>query len=391
MRRLPTRPTLIRSGRRFGIRPVLAAVGALALSGCQLYSVYRDPTGRAEADMQTVVHAYEGSGAKPVHGLTVAQARAQPTMQDAARAVMAAQHKTETADERAVTTRDLQVDGAAGPLAARLYDPAPTHYAEPIVLFFHGGGGITGDLDGSDLAVRALAAQAHAKILSVSYRLAPENRFPAAEDDAVAAYRWLLANAASLGADPRRIAVAGEMLGANMAINVSIAARDQHFTPPVHELLIDPIAGTEFRAPSYIADENAVPLGRADMGWVFANLTRSPADLADPRLDLIGHDDLHNLPPTTIVSAEIDPLESDGRFLTGKLRDAGNTVDRTEFGGTTHDFFGMGVVVERASEAEAFAAQGLDGTFDQIGNPPPPPKPRPVARRAVRRYRRPTQ
>ena len=385
MRRVPTRPVLTRTGLHAAVRHAVAAGCALALSGCQLYSVYRDPNGRAEDDMAAVVNAYNKSGAKPVHELSVAQARSQPTMQDAAQAVMAAQHRGESADERAVTSRDLQVDGAAGPLAARLYDPAPGKAGEPIVLFFHGGGGITGDLNGSDFAVRALAAQAHAKILSVSYRLAPENRFPAAEDDAVASYRWLLSHAASLGADSRRIAVAGEMLGANMAVNVSIAARDGHFTPPVHELLIDPIAGTEFRDPSYIADQNAVPLDRADMGWVFQNLTSSQADLADPRLDLIGHADLRNLPPTTIISAEIDPLESDGRFLTGKLRDQGIQVDRTEYGGTTHGFFGTGVVVERAAEAESFAAQGLDGTFDKIGDPPPPPKPRPVARRRAKR------
>ena len=366
---------------------VCGLVIAGALSGCQLFSIYRDPNGRAEGDMAAVVDSYVKSGAKPVHMLSVAQARAQPTMQDAAQAVMAAQHISETADERAVTTRELQVDGAAGPLAARLYEPAPAKPGAPIVLYFHGGGGITGDLNGSDLAARALAAQAHAKILSVSYRLAPENRFPAAEDDAVAAYRWLLTNAATLGADSRRIAVAGDMLGANMAMNVAIAARDGHFTPPVHELLIDPIAETEFRNPSYIADQNAIPLNRADMGWVLTNLTGSQADLVDPRLDLIGHADLHNLPPTTVISSEIDPLDSDGRFLTGKLRDQGNQVDRTEYGGTTPGFFGAGVVVERAAEAEGFAAQGLDMTFDRIGDPPQPQ----LAGRPVRHRRGPVR
>ena len=370
---------------RLAIGP-LGLAAALALAGCQLSSPYRDANGRANDDMAGVVNTYVHLGAKPVHLLTVAQARSQPTMQDAAQQVIAAQHAAPPSAQASVSVRDLQVDGAAGPLAARLYDPAPATRGEPIVLFFHTGGWVTGDLNGSDLAARALAAQAHAKVLSVAYRLAPEARFPAAEDDAVASYRWLLSHAAGLGADPRRIAVAGEMAGANLAINVSIAARDGHFTPPVHQLLIDPIAGTQMRIPSYIADEDAIPLDRADMQWNFRNTVRSAADFADKRLDLVGQADLHNLPPTTVISAEIDPLESDGRFLTGKLRDQGNDVDRTEYGGTTHGFFGMGVVVGRSAEAETFAAQGLDATFDQIGNPPPPP--RPVLRRRAQPRRR---
>jgi acetyl esterase/lipase len=273
------------------------------------------------------------------------------------------------------------VDGAAGPLPARLYNPAPAKFAEPIILYFHGGGFVEGGLDSYDISARALASQAHAKVLSVAYRLAPEFRFPAAHDDAFAAYRWLLANAASLGADPRRIAVAGEDAGANLAINVSMAARDAHIKPPVQEVLIDPIAGTDFQTPSYIADEYAAPLSRVDMRWYFNNEIAKDADLADPRLNLIGKADLHHLPPTTVISAEIDPLESDGRFLTGELQDQGDTVDRTEYGGMTHDFFAMGPVVGRANDAEGFAAQALDATFDTIGDPPAPAKPRPVVRR----------
>ena len=117
-----------------------------------------------------------------------------------------------------------------------------------------------------------------------------------------------------------------------------------------------------------------MPLGRADVLWYVKNTIRGPADLKDPRLDLIGRADLHNLPPTTIISAEIDPLESDGTFLTYKLQAQGVDVDRTLYGGTTHEFFGMGAAVSRAREAEAFAAEKLDATFDKIGPPPPPPR-----------------
>ncbi len=360
--------------------PVIFAAVAL-LGGCQLYSPFPDANGRASDDMASVVNTYEQIGAKPVHGLTVAQARAQPTIGDAVHAVIQAQKGQAFSPAVFTATREIMVDGAAGPLQARLYDPAPGHRGEPIILYFHGGGWVTGDLNTYDASDRALATQAHAMVLSVAYRLAPENRFPAAHDDAFASYRWLLANAVSLGADPRRVAVAGESAGGNLAINVSIAARDSHIKLPVHELLIYPVAGVDMRTPSYIANEYAVPLGRADVQWYVSNTLNGPQDLQDPRIDLIGKADLHGLPPTTVISAEMDPLTSDGTFLTYKLQAHGVDVQRTEYGGTVHEFFGTGAVVARAREAEAFAAQNLDATFDKIGNPPLPPPVRPIYRR----------
>ncbi|WP_158746054.1 alpha/beta hydrolase [Acidisphaera sp. L21] len=357
---------------RWTRRALVSLGGLMLLAGCQTYTPFLDANGRANEDMAAVIDTYVKLGAKPVHLLTVDQARTQPTLGDAVRAVKAAQTGRPFTADVFTQVRDLQVDGAAGPLQARLYDATPGRAGEPIILYFHGGGWVTGDLNTYDASDRALASQAHAKVLSVAYRLAPENKFPAAHDDAFASYRWLLANAASLGADPRRIAVAGESAGGNLAINVSIAARDAHIRPPVHELLIYPVAGADTMTPSYIANQAAVPLGREDILWYVKNTVNSPADLQDPRLDLIGKADLHNLPPTTIVSAEIDPLESDGTFLTYKLQAQGVTVDRIEYGGTTHEFFGMGAVVARAGDAEAFAAKALDATFDKIGNPPAP-------------------
>ncbi len=362
-------------------RAAASLLAAALLGGCQLWTPFQDANGRAEEDMAGVITTYARLGARPVHTLTVQAARTQPTPQDAVRAVVAAQTGRPFTAAAFPGQRALQVDGAAGKLDARLYDATPGHAGEPIILYFHGGGWVTGDLSTYDESDRALATQAHAMVLSVAYRLAPENRFPAAHDDAFAAYRWLLANAASLGADPRRIAVAGESAGGNLAINVSIAARDAHVAPPVHELLVYPVAGTDTHTPSYIADEYARPLGRADVLWYVRNTVASPADLQDPRLDLIGRADLHNLPPTTVISAELDPLDSDGLFLTYKLQAQGNQVARTDYGGVTHEFFGMGSAVARARDAEAFAAQELDATFDKIGPPPPPP---PVHRAAVR-------
>ena len=335
--------------------------------------------------MQAVVTAYVASGAKPVHTLTVAQARSQPTLTDAARTVEQAQTGHVQASFAKIT--EMTVPGAAGLLPARLYDPAPGHPGQPIVLYFHGGGGVLGSLDEADPTARALAAQAHAMVLSVAYRLAPEAPFPAAQDDGMAAYQWLLANAGTIGADPRRIAVAGESAGATLAIDISAASRDAHIKPPVHELLIEPVVSPDTQTRSEIANQNTVPFSRADEEWVFRNWVTNPAALRDPRIDLLGPVDLHGLPPTTVISSEMDPLESDATTVTLKLQTSGVDVTRAEYAGTAHGFFGLGAVVARAAEAEVFAGAALKTTFDQIGEPPPPPRYAPAGRaRATRRH-----
>jgi acetyl esterase len=373
---------MVRRPRRLS-KTALPIGAILLLAGCTVGTPFRDPTARANDDMIAVIQTYQKLGARPEHELTVQQARTQPTPDDAMRATVQAQTGRPFFASAFTRTTDLQVAGAAGPLAARLYDATPGHPGEPIILFFHGGTWVTGNLDTNDASDRALANMAHAMVLSVAYRLAPESPFPAAQDDAFASYRWLLQNAARLGADPRRIAIAGEAAGGNLAINTAIAARDAHLPPPVHELLIYPIVGTDVHTPSYVANQNAIPLGREDMRWSMAYLTgNNQAALADPRLDLIDHGDLHGLPRTTVISGEMDPLESEGKTVTQKLQASGVDVTYREYGGTTHAFFGMGAAVARAKEAETLAAAELDTTFDKIGAPPPPP--RFVGRRGVR-------
>lgn len=380
--------SMVAMGVRAVLGPVLGTIAAAGLAGCQTGSAFRDPAARLNPDMAAVVAAYQAAGAQPVHTLTVEQARSQPTLADAARTVEQANHAVTRST--LIKTTDLTVPGAAGPLPARLYNPKPRRPHQPVVLFFHGGEWVTGSLDSDDAAAQALAREAHAMVLSIAYRLAPEARFPAAEDDANAAYTWLLDHAATLGADPRRIAVAGESSGGTMAIDVAVAARDAHVKLPVHLLVISPVSGPDLRTRSAIANQRTVPLGRDDLRWAYANTLSAPTDLADPRIDLVGRADLHGLPPTTVISAEMDPLESGGGALTQKLQVSGVDVTRTQYQGTAHGFFGEGAVVARAKEAEAFAATALDETFQRIGDPPPPSVHRatPGHRHAARRHAR---
>ena len=342
-------------------RPLIAVAAMALLAGCQTVPVVPDPTGRADRDMLKVLTAFQASGAKPIQTLTVEQARAQPTPGDAAATVAVSMSQPAKLPVARVT--DIQVAGAAGMVPARVYDPQTTHGPAPVILYFHGGGWVTGTLDTYDASDRALANSTGAIVLSVAYRLAPESRFPAAQDDADASYAWLLKNAASIGGDPKQIALAGESAGGNLAIDTAIWARDQHLQAPIHELLVYPVVGTDLKTPSYNEFTKAVPLNRAAIEWYVSHFTNGPLDLQDPRLNVVGAADLHGLPPTTIVSAEIDPLRSEGEMLAQKLSAAGVPVVQQTFPGVTHEFFGMGTVVGQAKQAEDFATLRLKASF----------------------------
>ena len=347
-----------------------AASSVLILSACAVAPPANpDPTGLASADMVRVLTAYQASGAKPVAKLSVERARVQPTPGDAA--VAMAQQMGLPAKQPVAKVIDIQITGAAGPVAARVYDPQAGRGPAPVILYFHGGGWVTGTLDTYDASGRALAIGTGAIVLSVAYRLAPEAKFPAAQDDADASYRWLLNNAASIGADPKRIAVAGESAGGNLAIDTAIWARDKGLPAPVHELLAYPMVGTDLNTASYNETTNAVPLNRAAVEWYVAHTTNGPADLMDPRLDVIGAADLHGLPPTTIIAAQIDPLRSEDEALAHKLQTLSVPVEQRIFPGVTHEFFGMGAVVAQARAAEDFAAMRLKTSFVVPASPAP--------------------
>ena len=363
----------------YDIRPLTAVTAMALLAGCQMAPTVPDPTGRADSDMLRVLTAFQASGAKPVPMLTVEQARSQPTPGDAATGVAVSMGMP--AKMPIARVAEIQVAGAAGMLPARVYDPQLAKGLAPVILYFHGGGWVTGTLDTYDASDRALANSTGAIVLSVAYRLAPESRFPAAQDDADASYAWLLKNAGSIGGDPKQIALAGESAGGNLAIDTAIWARDQHLPAPVHQLLVYPVVGTDLTTPSYQETTKAVPLNRAAIEWYVAHFTNGPADLKDSRLNVVGAADLRGLPPTTIVSAEIDPLRSEGEMLAQKLSAAGVPVEQRTFPGVTHEFFGMGAVVAQAKQAEDFASMRLKASFVV-----PVPAATPVHRRATRRH-----
>ena len=321
---------------------------------------------RADADMRDVLMKFDQLGPKPLGSVPPAEARKQPTPADAVAAVLKDQGKDAGQMKLAsgVTTQDITYPGASGEqIPARVYKPEGVAANAPVILYIHGGGWVIADLDTYDATPRALAKKAKAIVVSVHYRQAPENKFPASHDDTVAAYKWVIDKASAWGGDGRRVAVVGESAGGNMAMGVAMAARDQKLQMPLHILAVYPVAGTNLDTPSYMENENAKPLNKAGMRWFFEHEASSEADLKDPRLDLVKAAKLDALPPTTIITAEIDPLRSDGEMLANRLKEAGVQVMMKNYEGVTHEFFGMDAVVKDAAAAQDFAVGELTKAF----------------------------
>ncbi len=317
----------------------------------------------AAPDMQAVLNAHASLAPKPIETLTPLRARLQPSAADATMKVMREKGMS-TAPEPAVTTQDLPY-GSDPMQYARVYKPVAASGSAaplPVIGYYHGGGWVIADVNTYDAAPRLLSKQLNAIVVSVEYRHAPEFKFPAQHDDAGAAYRWVLQNAAAWGGDANKIALAGESAGGNLAVATAIYARDNNLTAPVHVLSVYPIANSEMTLPSRRDSANAKPLNAAMLKWFGHYYQNSPADAQDPRLNLVAAN-LRGLPPTTIVNAQIDPLRSDGETLAEAMRRAGDKVEQRTFPGVTHEMFGMGSVVRGAYDANLYAVERLRAAF----------------------------
>jgi acetyl esterase/lipase len=228
----------------------------------------------------------------------------------------------------------------AGGVPARLYVPPEAPTPSPLLVYFHGGGHVVGDLESHDPVCRFLAREAGVRVLSVDYRLAPEHPFPAAVDDALAAFRGVVAQAAGLGADPARIAVGGDSAGGNLAaVTAQLAAADD--VPPVFQLLIYPVCDYTREWPSYARFADGFFLTRAEMRWYRGHYLPDDADASDPRASPLAREDLSGLAPAYLTTAGFDPLRDEGEEYARRLRAAGVPVTLRRQAGTVHGFASM--------------------------------------------------
>lgn len=312
-------------------------------------------------DMKAVLDELAKLGGKPIPTLTAAEARKQPTPADAVKALLTSKGKSaEPPQVGKIDERPITVEGRVIP--TRVYTPKGKG-PFPVIVYFHGGGWVIATNDTYDGSARALAKATDAVVVSVEYRKAPENKFPAAHDDAFAAYQWVVNHTADIQGDATRIAVAGESAGGNLAASVAVMARDHNIAAPVYQLLVYPIAGYDMDTASYRENADAKPLNKPMMEWFFKQYLKSPADGRDPRISLTAQQNLAGLAPATVITAQIDPLRSEGQAYAEALRKAGVAVDYRNYDGVTHEFFGMGLAVGEAKKAEALAAKDLVKAF----------------------------
>lgn len=255
-----------------------------------------------------------------------------------------------------------QIDGAAGLIAARIYTPAGQG-PFPLTVYFHGGGFVVGTLDMYDATCTRIANRTGSVVISVDYRLAPETRFPGAAEDALAALRWVHAHAGDLAGDARRIAVAGDSAGGNLAAVVAQQARTAGIAL-CHQLLIYPVTDLAAETASYREHgPKAYMLSDAMMRWFAEQYLELPEQALDPRASPMRASDLQGLPAATIITAEYDPLRDEGEAYGERLRQSGVPTMLRRWEGQVHGFAALFGMLDDAQAAIDFAAAELRKSF----------------------------
>ncbi|MCB0167832.1 MAG: alpha/beta hydrolase [Anaerolineae bacterium] len=251
--------------------------------------------------------------------------------------------------ERVAHIEDRLIPGPAGELPIRIYMPDDSSAPLPVLVFFHGGGWVTGNIDTHDPLCRSLAKRAGCLVVSVDYRLAPEHKHPAAVEDAYAATVWVADYAAQFGGDPDRVAVGGDSAGGQLATAATILARENNRPKILHQLLIYPVTNTATQeTDSYLKFAEGLNLTREGMIWFRNHYIAAEADAQDPYASPLLARDLSHLPPATVITAEFDVLHDEGRAYAERLAAAGVPVSYRCYGGMLHGFVTNAGVMDRA-------------------------------------------
>jgi acetyl esterase len=247
---------------------------------------------------------------------------------------------------------DMTIPGAAGELKARFYvaHGAPPERG-PLLLYYHGGGWVIGDLDTHDGVCRFLAEHSGCRVLSIEYRLAPEHPFPAAVEDATAAFAWSAEQAAELGVEQARIAVGGDSAGGNLSAGVCLQAREAGGPRPAMQLLLYPATDVVGGHASRDTFAEGFLLTRSDMEWFESRYLPEGVDGEDPRASMMRAPNVADLPPAYVATAGFDPLRDEGEIYAGRMREAGVKVALKRYSGLIHGFANLTAICPNARAA----------------------------------------
>jgi len=301
-----------------------------------------------DPQVRTLLDQMIALGGPPLEQMEVAEARR----------LIVAMAGLQTLHEEVARIENRRIPGPAGEIPIRIYTPARV-LTTGVLVYFHGGGWVIGNIESVDGICRALANGAGCVVVSVEYRLAPEHRFPAAAEDVYAATRWIAANAASLGADPARVAVAGDSAGGNLSAVTALIARDRGGPALVQQVLIYPVTDANFETASYRDNATDYLLTKDAMLWFWNHYAPNAADRANPFAAPLRAADLSGLPPALVITAEYDPLRDEGEAYAARLRAAGVPTELTRYPGMIHGFFGMTRILDQARSAVAQVSDTL--------------------------------
>jgi acetyl esterase len=298
-----------------------------------------------DPDAAAVFKAFQESGRPPYETVSPAEAR---------ELYLKGRLVTNPDPPELKSVQPLAIPSPARIIPARIYTPSrlrQTGGLAPALVFFHGGGWVIGDLDSHDVVCRKLAVEGELIVIAIDYRLAPEHKFPAAVDDAIAATKWVALNAGRLGIDASRLTVGGDSAGGNLAAVVTIDARDGDGPAIAGQVLIYPATDFAMTHPSHREPETSILLTHSVIRWFRDHYLNGAADVDDWRASPVRAGTLAGLPPAYVLTAGADPLRDEGDEYAARLGQAGVPVTHRTFPGQFHGFFTMGKLLQQANVA----------------------------------------
>lgn len=301
---------------------------------------------------QRVVDAMAALNLKPVESSTPDEARESIRIRTSALGPF----------EDVAAVADHRLPVAGGEITVRAYSPGGPG-PHPVLVYYHGGGWVIGDLYTHDGLCRSLTNAARCAVVSVDYRLAPESKYPVPAEDSYAALLWIVANATRLGLEPRRVAVGGDSAGGNLATVVALMARERGGPALVHQVLIYPVTDHNLNTPSYVENGTGYVLTREGMRWFWNHYLARESQGREPFASPLRAPSLAGLPSALVITAECDPLRDEGEAYAARLRDAGVPVTVTRYAGMFHGFVRMTSILDKARTALDEIAGSLQKAF----------------------------
>jgi len=255
-----------------------------------------------------------------------------------------------------------EIEGPDGAIGIRIYRPVDST-AQGAVVYYHGGGWVGGDLDTHDALCRALANTASCMVVAVDYRLAPEHKYPAAAEDAYAAFTWVCEHSDELGIDSQKIAVCGDSAGGNLAAVVSLMARDRKHLLPKVQVLIYPITNFDFDTFSYAEYAEGYGLTTAGMKWFWQHYSPDESEAVEPYASPLNTDEFSGVSPAVVILAEYDVLRSEGEQYAARLQAANVSTVLKCYPGVIHGFVSRVNLFDAAREAVSQIAESLQKAF----------------------------